>query len=93
MLFSTPSYPGSLQRKRRRPRVSRQGASMKFLHGDKVRIKNLGVEGEVIEVRTRSIVVRFQHKGDLVERHFVADDLERLPTTKERVLEQKPEHE
>jgi hypothetical protein len=56
---------------------------MEFRHGDKVWIKNLGVEGEVIEARTRSIVVRFDHKGELVERHFVADDLQRLPTTKE----------
>ena len=56
---------------------------MSFRHGDKVLIKNLGVEGEVIEVRTRAIIVRFQHKGELVERHFIRDDLQRLPTTKE----------
>lgn len=56
---------------------------MEFRHGDKVWITNLGVEGEVIETRTRSIIVRFNHKGELVERHFVPDDLRRLPTTKE----------
>jgi hypothetical protein len=56
---------------------------MSFRHGDKVWIQNLGVEGEVIEVRTRSIVVRFHHKDELVERHFTEEDLQRLPTTKE----------
>ena len=56
---------------------------MNLRHGDKVWIKNLGIEGEVIEARTRSIVVRLDHEGELVERHFSADDLERLPTTKE----------
>ena len=56
---------------------------MSYRHGDKVWIKNLGVEGEVIEVRTRAVIVRFLHKGELVERHFVEDDLQRLPTTKE----------
>ena len=56
---------------------------MNLRHGDKVWIKNLGIEGEVIEARTRSIVVRLDHKGELVERHFSVDDLERLPTTKE----------
>jgi len=60
---------------------------MSFRHGDKVWIKNLGIEGEIIEVRTRSIVVRFDHKGELVERHFTEDDLQRLPTTKEWELE------
>jgi hypothetical protein len=59
-----------------------------FRYGDKVWIKNLGVQGEVIEVRTRAIIVRFEHKGERVERHFVEDDLDRLPTTKERYLEQ-----
>jgi hypothetical protein len=61
--------------------------SMEFRHGDKVWIKNLEVEGHVIESRTRSIVVRFNHKGELVERHFVPDDLQRLPTTKERHID------
>ena len=60
---------------------------MSFRHGDKVWIKNLGIEGEIIEVRTRSIVVRFDHKGELVERHFTEDDLQRLHTTKEWELE------
>jgi hypothetical protein len=60
---------------------------MSFRHGDKVWIRNLGVEGEVIEVRTRSIVVRLNHKGELVERHFTEEDLDRLPTTKERTID------
>jgi len=60
---------------------------MNYRYGDKVLIKNLGVEGTIIEVRTRSIVVRFEHKGELVERHFVEDDLQRLPTTKERAID------
>ncbi|MBV8082693.1 MAG: hypothetical protein JOY86_06880 [Candidatus Eremiobacteraeota bacterium] len=60
---------------------------MSFRYGDRVRIKNLGIEGEVIEVRTRAIVVRFEHKGERVERHFVEDDLERLPSTKESYFE------
>jgi len=60
---------------------------MTFRHGDKVWIKNLGTEGEVIEVRTRAIIVRFEHKGERVERHFIEDDLQRLPTTKERQYE------
>jgi hypothetical protein len=60
---------------------------MNYRYGDKVLIKNLGVEGTIVEVRTRSIVVRFDHKGELVERHFVEDDLQRLPTTKERVID------
>ena len=56
---------------------------MSFRFGDKVWIKNLGVEGKVIEARTRSIVVRFDHNGESVERHFTEGDLERLQTTKE----------
>jgi hypothetical protein len=60
---------------------------MKYRHGDKVWIKNLKVEGTVVEERTRSIVVRFPIEGELEERHFTPADLERLPTTKEKLLE------
>ncbi|HEV2878769.1 MAG TPA: hypothetical protein VGW96_04220 [Candidatus Eremiobacteraceae bacterium] len=62
---------------------------MKYRHGDKVWIKNLKVEGTVVEERTRTIVVRFPSKGELEERHFAPEDLERLPTTKEKLLEHK----
>ncbi|MBV8148232.1 MAG: hypothetical protein JO092_03995 [Candidatus Eremiobacteraeota bacterium] len=61
---------------------------MKYRHGDKVWIKTLQEEGTVIEERTRTIVVRFAHKGELQERQFPVDDIERLPTTKEKYLEQ-----
>lgn len=62
---------------------------MTFRYGDRVWIKNLKTEGEVVEARTRSVVVRFLHKGDRVERHFTQDDLARLPTTKEKYLERR----
>ena len=62
---------------------------MKYRHGDKVWIKNLKVEGTVVEERTRTIVVRFPHEGELEERHFTPEELERLPTTKEKLLERK----
>lgn len=64
---------------------------MKFRYGDRVWIKNLKIEGEIIEVRTRSIIVRFLHKGDRAEQHFVEDDLTRLPTTKEKYFEETKE--
>lgn len=62
---------------------------MSYRHGDKVWIKNLRLEGTVVEERTRTIVVRFLHEGELEERHFPPEDLERLPTTKEKYLEHK----
>ena len=62
---------------------------MSYRHGDKVWIKNLRLEGTVVEERTRSIVVRFLHDGELEERHFTLADLERVPTTKEKYLEHK----
>jgi hypothetical protein len=65
---------------------------VKFRHGDRVWIKNLGVEGEVVEVRTRAIIVRFDHKGESVDRHFIEDDLDRLPTTKEQYFEHPNDH-
>ena len=48
--------------------------------GDHVAIHNLGVNGEVIEVDTRSIVVRYKKAdGELVEHRFQADDLTYIP--------------
>ncbi|HTU70170.1 MAG TPA: hypothetical protein VMF11_07590 [Candidatus Baltobacteraceae bacterium] len=50
---------------------------MKLERYDHVLIKNLGVEGQVIEVDTRSIVVRYKKAdGELVEHRFKAEDLE-----------------
>ena len=62
---------------------------MKYRHSDKVWIKNLRLEGTIVEERTRTIVVRISHEGELEERHFTPEDLERLPTTKEKSLEHK----
>jgi hypothetical protein len=62
---------------------------MKYHHGDKVWIKTLKEEGTVIEERTRTIVVRFSHAGELQERQFPVEDIERLPTTKEKYFEHK----
>lgn len=54
-------------------------------HGDRVTIENLGVEGEVIEVDTRSVVVRYKkHDGELIEQRFRPDDLRYIP---------RPQHE
>jgi hypothetical protein len=45
-----------------------------------VRIENLGIEGEVIEVDTRSVVVRYKKDdGELVEHRFRPDELRYLP--------------
>ncbi len=53
---------------------------MKLRHGDRVVIKNIGAEGEVIEVDTRTIVVRYKKAdGELVEHRFNPEDLEYLP--------------
>lgn len=49
-------------------------------YGDHVKIENLGVEGEVIEADTRSIVVRYKKPdGELVEHRFRPDELTYLP--------------
>jgi len=49
-------------------------------YGDRVTIENLGIEGEVIEVDTRSVVVRYKKDdGELVEHRFRPDDLRYLP--------------
>jgi hypothetical protein len=62
---------------------------MKYRHGDKVWIAKLQVEGTVVEERTRTISVRFQHKGELQEHNFPPEDLQPLPTTKEKYFEQR----
>ncbi len=49
-------------------------------YGDRVMIENLGIEGEVIEVDTRSVVVRYKKEdGELIEHRFRPDDLRYLP--------------
>lgn len=53
---------------------------MKLRHGDRVLIKNLGVEGQVIEVDTRTIIVRYKKgDGEPIEHRFQPEDLEYLP--------------
>jgi len=49
-------------------------------YGDHVTIENLGIQGQVIEVDTRSIVVRYKKAdGELVEHRFQPDDLTYIP--------------
>ena len=53
---------------------------MKLQRGDHVLIKNKGIEGEVIEPDTRTIIVRYKKKdGELVEQRFPPEDLEYRP--------------
>lgn len=53
---------------------------MKLRRGDRVLIKNLGIEGQVIEVDTRTIVVRYKKgDGELIEHRFGPEDLEYHP--------------
>jgi len=53
---------------------------MKFQRGDLVHIKNMGIEGEVIEADTRTIIVRYKKKdGELIEHRFPPEDLEYRP--------------
>jgi hypothetical protein len=53
---------------------------MKLQRGDHVQIRNLGVEGEVVEVDTRTIVVRYKKDdGEPIEHRFQPDDLEYHP--------------
>lgn len=55
-------------------------AVMELRRDDHVFIKNLGVEGQVIEVDTRSIVVRHKKAdGELVEHRYQPEDLEYRP--------------
>lgn len=49
-------------------------------YGDRVLIENLGIEGQVIEEDTRSVVVRYKKAdGELVEHRFRLDELKYLP--------------
>jgi len=49
-------------------------------YGDHVMIENLGIEGEAIEVETRSNVVRYKKEdGELHEHRFRPDELRYLP--------------
>jgi hypothetical protein len=49
-------------------------------YGDRVMIEKLGIEGEVIEVDTRSVVVRYpKADGELVEHRFRPDELRYIP--------------
>ncbi|MGA8533576.1 MAG: hypothetical protein WB615_05665 [Candidatus Tumulicola sp.] len=58
---------------------------MKLRHGDRVVIKNLGIEGQVIEVDTRTIVVRYEKDdGELGEHRFQPEDLEFRPKPHEQ---------
>ena len=48
----------------------------KLRYGDRVRIENRGIEGQVIEVDTRSVVVRYaKEDGELVDHRFREDEL------------------
>ncbi len=52
----------------------------KLRYGDRVRIENLDLEGEVIEIDTRSVVVRIHKKdGESIEQRFRPDDLTYVP--------------
>ncbi len=53
---------------------------MELQRGDRVFIKNLGVDGQVIEVDTRTIVVRYKKEdGELIEHRFQPEDLDYRP--------------
>jgi hypothetical protein len=61
---------------------------VKLQHGDRVHVKSENLDGIVVEAKTRSVVVRVSEpSGTVRERHVQPDDIERLPTTKEAVLE------
>jgi hypothetical protein len=56
----------------------------KLRYGDRVRIENLGIEGQVIEVDTRSVVVRYEKAdGELAEHRFRPDELQYIPKPQE----------
>jgi hypothetical protein len=68
-------------------------STLKLNRGDHVRLTSENLSGVVVDVKTRSIVVRVEEaSGKVHERHVSADDLERLPTTKEAVLETPRDH-
>lgn len=53
---------------------------MELRRGDHVLITNLGIEGQVIEADTRTIVVRYKKEdGELIEHRFQPEDLEYRP--------------
>ncbi len=58
---------------------------MKLQRGDHVHVTNLDVDGEVIDVDTRSIVVRYKKAdGELVEHRSRPEDLEYRPKPHEQ---------
>jgi hypothetical protein len=61
--------------------------ALKLQRGDHVRLKNEDLEAVVVDVKTHTVVVRIVESGKTRERHVSFDDLERLPTTKEVVLD------
>jgi hypothetical protein len=61
-------------------RIGERTGMPKLRYGDRVLIENLGIEGEVSDVDTRSIVVRYKKAdGELVEHRFRPDDLRYIP--------------
>jgi hypothetical protein len=53
---------------------------MKLRYGDHVRIEQLGIEGQVIEADTRTVVVRYKKSdGELIEHRFQPDELIYVP--------------
>jgi hypothetical protein len=61
---------------------------VKLQPGDRVHLTTEDIDGVVVEVKTRTVVVRAPDRhGQIREMHVHPDDLERLPTTKEAVLE------
>jgi hypothetical protein len=61
---------------------------VKLQHGDRVHLKSEDPDGIVVETKTRTVVVRVsEDSGKVREHHVHPDDVERLPTTKEAVLE------
>jgi hypothetical protein len=68
-------------------------STLKLQRGDHVRLISENLDGIVVDVKTRSVVVKVKKpSGELHERHVSPDDLARLPTTKEAVLESPQEH-
>lgn len=61
---------------------------MKLQRGDHVRLISENLDGSVVEVKTRTVVVRVKEpSGETKERHVSPDDIKRLPTTKEAEFE------
>jgi hypothetical protein len=68
-------------------------STLKLQRGDHVRLISENLDGVVVDVKTRSVVVKVKKpSGEVHERHVSADDLTRLPTTKEAVLETPQAH-